>query len=165
MSRLHRFTASPCRELPAQVLVNAIADWLVSPERMRLHKDTDRAATFPGRCLLCGDQLPVAFYVSSGAEIREVAPASKHYQNVHSRWAGAQLSPEFEGTDGKKWAVHAVQFCNAAAAGPTRANPDAPDLYELARTEIRRREREAEAREKAAARQHEQPSVRTKTSV
>lgn len=155
---IHRFTARPCRECPAEVLVGAIADWLLSPDRFR-HGEADKEAKHPGRCVLCGGPTHDAFILRLDGEVKGVPPGSPHLPKLLEAWRGAH-DPKITDATGREWRINPVFVCEEAMGTK-------PCLFSYAEVEVRRRKRDAAKRADAAERAaHVIPCApRTKSSI
>lgn len=157
MSNLYRFTARPCSECPDAVLIAAIADWLMSPERFR-HGEAEKDAKTPGRCLLCGAPTRDAFAIMSDGEVKGVAPTSQHMPRFLEAWRASD-DPKVTDATGRTWRMFPVFFCDSA----TKPNPC---LFSRAEVETRRRKREAmKQAEEAERASYAAPAPKTKTSL
>lgn len=157
MSNLYRFTARPCSECPDAVLIAAIADWLMSPERFR-HGEAEKDAKHPGRCLLCGAPTRDAFVIMSEGEVKGLQPSSPHLGKALDAWRASD-DPRMVDATGRRWGLFPVFFCESA----TKPNPC---LFSRAEVETRRRKREAMRQAEEAERQaHAAPAPKTKTSL
>lgn len=166
MSRLFKFMHGPCAHAQDKNLVAAIADWLSSSERMRFNHETEKADKQPGVCHLCGESLPEAFLVMHGGAAHPLAKSSKHFERIRSTWIESETGA-YTADNGQVSQIVPMFFCARACSGPTKAKPMAPDFFSLAEAELRKREREAKDRERAAEKAGgpEAKTVRTKGAV
>lgn len=149
MSRLFRFLSAPCREHNDRIVAEAIADWLVSPERMRFRHETEKNDMRPGHCHLCGAETEGAFYITSPAspDVRCISKGHAEFARVRAVWLADGITKDANGND---WAVQPIFYCAKAVQGPTRKHPRVPDLFAMAENIVNIRKAEAAKREQDA---------------
>ncbi len=144
MSRL--FLTRRCEECPPDMLVAAVADWLMSQERMRFLHETPRDKLAPGTCMLCGGRTSEAFVLRREAEpTRNVEAGTPAAAAILRHW---QAGDTYADKTGATWGIVPLFFCERAMQGPTRSQATGAliarhDPFSRAEAEVRRRNREA----------------------